>query len=111
MAGVAVCELRRRGMTFGAGGGATALVGADGRKPAVAGDPSEGFGWRRGHEAWWTPPRSAIRGRRGRAFGGKAMIDDASKCVETVKLAVIAAHGMSHAIPRNFTVLAPLRKM
>ena len=46
-----------------------------------------------------------------RAFGGKAMIDDASKCVETVKLAVIAAHGMSHAIPRNFTVLAPLRKM
>ena len=28
-------------MTFGAGGGAPALVGADGRKPAVAGDPSE----------------------------------------------------------------------
>ena len=38
---MAVCELRRRGMAFGAGGGAPALVGADGRKPAVAGDPSE----------------------------------------------------------------------
>ena len=36
-----MCELRRRGMAFGAGGGAPALVGADGRKPAVAGDPSD----------------------------------------------------------------------
>ena len=79
-------------------------------RPLLATRPKR-FGWERVTRNWWTPPRSAIRGRRGRAFGGKALITPAAKCGETVKLAVLAAHGTSHAIPRNFTVLAPPRKM
>ena len=151
------------------GGGAPALVGADGRKPAVAGDPSEAIWLGEGYQklvdtaaqrhsratwtrVWWqgadyargevrrncqargsrcaryvpchtakldsaSPPQIDVRAVEasshscGRSVCEQAMITPAAKCGETVKLAVLAAHGTSHAIPRNFTVLAPPRKM